>query len=93
MTIDEFIDHVNKKRKLNKNNWVFFTGIVEGIKVEYKAYNTWIQVLRMGFIRGGNNMNSTVKAYKYFLKSSLESELVQIEKNRKYNKIVLDTLQ
>ena len=83
MTIEQFVKLANDKRKLNKNSWVFLTENVEGINVEYKAYGTWIQVMRMGFIRTGTSMNISVKAFKYFLNSALTSELAQIENAKK----------
>lgn len=47
VTLKEFIDKVNKARKVYKGKWVQAVAIVDGKYVEYKAFNTWIQILRV----------------------------------------------
>lgn len=47
MVINGFVELCNKKRRENKNNWVVLMENVNGKIVEYKAYNTWVQILRI----------------------------------------------
>jgi len=43
MTRAEFIEHINAERLANKGKWHFFSGIVDGVTVQVKNYNTYLQ--------------------------------------------------
>tara|TARA_R110000868_G_scaffold61150_3_gene185961 strand:+ start:511 stop:735 length:225 start_codon:yes stop_codon:yes gene_type:complete len=72
MTKIEFITLANKMRLANKYNWVTLLEIVDGKAVIYKAYGTWIQILRIdGGPRSSSAMELNVREYKQFLNESL----------------------
>jgi hypothetical protein len=70
MKKQELINHLNKLRKMNKEKWVYFRD--EDLKISYKAFNTWIQILSIDNIRYSNNMESSVKDYLTFLNECLK---------------------
>jgi len=77
MTKEGFIAHVNRERKANKNKWVTVIETVDGKIVEYKAFGTWVQILR---IEGceyklSSNMDISVTEFLSFLRSSLDRYL------------------
>ncbi len=43
--LSEFVQRINQLRK--QKGWYTFQGIVEGMQVEIKGYNTWLQVYRV----------------------------------------------
>jgi hypothetical protein len=69
MNKDELIKHLNTLRKANKEKWVYFRD--EELKISYKAFNTWVQILSIDNIRHSNNMESTVKDFNNFLDNAL----------------------
>jgi len=69
----EFIKLANKKRLENKNQWVFLNEYVNEIPVAYKAFNTWIQVIKYNGIRSGSTMNQNVSEFKKYLLNIIES--------------------
>ena len=69
MNKDELIKHLNTLRKANKEKWVYFRD--EELKISYKAFNTWVQILSIDNIRHSNNMESTVKEFNNFLNIAL----------------------
>jgi hypothetical protein len=54
---------------MNKEKWVYFRD--EDLKISYKSFNTWIQILSVDNIRYSNNMESSVKDYLTFLNECL----------------------
>jgi hypothetical protein len=69
----EFITLCNNQRKLNKNKWIFLVEHIDNVKVEYKAFGTWVQLLRFNGIASASNMDISVKQYNEFLNNSLET--------------------
>lgn len=69
MDKDELIKHLNTLRKANKEKWVYFRD--EELKISYKAFNTWVQILSIDNVRHSNNMASTVKDFNNFLTNAL----------------------
>ena len=65
----ELIKHLNMLRKNNKEKWVYFRD--EELKISYKAFNTWVQILSIDNVRHSNNMESTVKDFNNFLTNAL----------------------
>ena len=65
----ELIKHLNMLRKNNKEKWVYFRD--ENLKISYKAFNTWVQILSIDKVRHSNNMESTVKDFNNFLTDTL----------------------
>lgn len=47
MTKKDFIALCNTKRKENTNSWVFINESVDNRNVQYKAFKTWIQILKI----------------------------------------------
>ena len=73
MNTIEFIKLANKKRLENKNEWIFLNEYVNEIPISYKAFNTWIQVIKYNGIRGGSAMNQNVSEFKKYLLDIIES--------------------
>lgn len=71
MTKEKFIKHVSDLRKKNKNKWVICQELIDGRFIEYKAYNTWIQILRIDGVKYSNPMNQKVKEFLLFLELTL----------------------
>jgi len=71
MTKVELIKHLNKLRKDNKNNWVFYDIICDGKNIEYKSYNTWIQYIKIDGLKFSGLMDITVKQFLDFLNGAL----------------------
>ncbi len=63
----EFIKHINALRLQNKNNWYFWTGIVDNKQVQLKGYNTWLQIFNIDGIDNASNMDISVKEFKNVL--------------------------
>lgn len=71
MSTEEFIKHINKIRLENKNKWYFYTGTVNNKHIQLKAYETWIQVLRINNVNFSSCMDISVKQFKDHISSSL----------------------
>lgn len=67
MTKDEFVHSVNTLRKNNKNKWYNWQGIVNGVDIRLKGYNTWIQRIEVTTSIDSNYPDCTVKQFKSFL--------------------------
>jgi hypothetical protein len=72
MNKKEFCELINKLRLLNKNNWYFWSGTVEGLRVQVKGYDTWTQILDIESTRHGGTMNISVAAFKKHLSDSID---------------------
>lgn len=67
LTKADFIRYVNDQRLYNKDKWVFWQGTVSGKQIQYKAYNTWIQILRIDSIDYSSAMGLNVTQFKEHL--------------------------
>lgn len=67
----DFIALCNRERKANKGKWVFLSEVVEGIKISYKAYDTWVQVLIIDNVKHSSPMDISVKQFNEFLNNAL----------------------
>ena len=72
ITADGFIQKVNLLRLKNKGKWVQAIEMVEGKMVEYKAYNTWIQILRIDGMNYPSLMDLKVRDYTAHLSKVLK---------------------
>ena len=70
MTKAEFIARADKERRQNKGKWVSFTEQVDGRRIGYKAFDTWVQVLEVDGVRY-SSMDCKVREFKKFLEDSL----------------------
>jgi hypothetical protein len=44
-SVDEFFAAINKERKINPQQWIFFAGLVNGLQVKLKTYGaSYLQV-------------------------------------------------
>jgi hypothetical protein len=77
MTIGGFIELVNNRRKSNKGQWVQVIESVNGKVVQYKAFNTWVQILKIQDCeyKLSGPMDCSVLKYKEFLKDTLTTYL------------------
>lgn len=70
-SIDTFVKYINKIRLDNKNKWYFYTGFFNGLYIEIKGFNTWLQIYRIEGINYPGIMDISVKEFKNTLKKSL----------------------
>lgn len=75
-----FATELNKLRLRNKNKWVFARINVNGKVVEYKAYNTWIQIMRMDGKSHPSPMDMKPTAFQLFLLDFAERYLPKPDK-------------
>lgn len=71
MSTEDFIKHINKIRLENKNKWYFYTGTVNNKQIQLKAYETWIQILRINGVNFSSCMDMSVKQFKDYILNSL----------------------
>ena len=74
MDAEAFIVAVDAARKQNKDKWVCGIAMVDGIWVEYKAYNTWIQIYRVEGVNYDGGMDALVREYKDTLNQPFKDE-------------------
>lgn len=74
MTTKDFIKTINDKRKDSKHSWYTFVGMVEGKRVELKAYGLWNQILRVDGINHGGIEHKKVSDWKTELENSLKHD-------------------
>jgi hypothetical protein len=68
-----FIARFNCERKANKNRWIWLDGEIDGIRVQTKSYNTWIQIAKLGDKRDCGPMDCSVKDMNEWLTKFLKS--------------------
>tara|TARA_R110000851_G_scaffold235857_1_gene388459 strand:+ start:413 stop:637 length:225 start_codon:yes stop_codon:yes gene_type:complete len=68
----EFIKLANNKRLTNKNEWVFLNEIVNNKPIQYKAFDTWVQVLRYNNIQDSSSMNMNISDFKNYINNHLK---------------------
>lgn len=73
MNTIEFIKLANKKRLENKDQWVFLNEYVNEIPILYKAFDTWIQVIKYNGIKDESTINQNVSEFKEYLLNIIES--------------------
>lgn len=67
-TRDQFIETANKERLANKNKWVWIeTMLTDGRHIQYKAYDTYIQIFRIDGISHTPPMGLTATQFKQHL--------------------------
>ena len=64
---DEFVKEINTIRMANKEKWFTWSGMVNGYEVSLKAFNTWVQVIKVGMVKESGPMDCTPKEFKKFL--------------------------
>lgn len=70
ITATEFTELANKARLANRDKWVFINSILsDGRDVQYKAYNTYIQILKIDGVNYAQGMDERVAAFKTTLES------------------------
>ena len=72
LTTEEFVAHINKLRRDNKNNWYFHTGYVNNKFVEVKGYNTWLQILRVEHMHVPTTADISVTEFKRILTEAVK---------------------
>ena len=82
MNIKEFVKWANDERLANKGEWIQLSGIVDGNSVQYKAFNTWVQVLQVESIRTGSPMQMQVGEFKQWLEKELTLANIFIDDNK-----------
>jgi hypothetical protein len=59
-----FTETFNNLRLANKDNWVFFHDMRQGKEISYKAFNTYIQVMRIDGINHAGSCDVKVSEFK-----------------------------
>lgn len=70
---ETFIGRVNLLRQKNKGQWIALSEIVDGKMVEYKAFGTWIQILRIDGVNHSSPMGMNVKQYIQHLNNAFQT--------------------
>lgn len=64
MNKELFFKEVNRLRLDNKNKWYWFSGTVEGIEIQIKAYNTYLQIFKANGVSFGGLCDLNVGDFK-----------------------------
>jgi hypothetical protein len=72
MNVLDFVKLANKQRLADKNSWVTLCENVNGMVVEYKAFGTWVQVMRYNGISDSSGMDMNVGEFKAYLTNFFE---------------------
>ena len=64
------VEKLNKMRLDNKNKWVFFHSVIDNKEIFYKAYNTYIQVLKIDQIDHAGACDIKVSQFKAHLNNA-----------------------
>jgi len=72
MNTKEFIKLANDKRLKNKNKWIFLNEYVNDFPISYKAFNTWVQILKYNGLNDSSPMNLNVSEFKKYLLNTIE---------------------
>jgi hypothetical protein len=72
MNTKEFIELANKERLKDKNKWVFLNEYVNDLPISYKAFNTWVQILKYNGLNDSSPMNLNVSEFKKYLLNTIE---------------------
>jgi hypothetical protein len=59
----EFVLTINQLRRANKEQWYFWTGVVDDKCVEIKGFNTWLQIFRVDGVQQNTTMGNSVKEF------------------------------
>lgn len=71
MNTKDFLQLANKQRLDNKDTWIFLTEYVNGKELQYKAFNTWVQFIKVGNFKDSSNMNLNVSEFKNYITDTL----------------------
>jgi len=69
MNLADFLKAMKFHRLTNVGKWYYFNGTVEGKEVSVKAYEYWVQILKVGGINYAQGMTETAKAWRDVLES------------------------
>jgi len=72
MNTKEFIELANKERLKDKNKWVFLNEYVNDLPITYKAFNTWVQILKYNGLNDSSPMSLNVSEFKKYLLNTIE---------------------
>jgi len=71
MNTKEFLKLANSERLNNKNEWIYLSENVNGFNIEYKSFNTWVQVIKVGEFKDGSGADLNVSEFKQYIKDIL----------------------
>lgn len=71
MTKEEFLKLVNCERLANKKQWIFVNEIVEGKQVQFKSFETYLQIYKINGIDHAPSMGLNVGEWKQAIKDGL----------------------
>lgn len=63
----------NELRRISKNKWYGWTGVVGEKVVEVKAYGTWLQILRVNNVNSSGLADISVKEFNQTLDNALSN--------------------
>jgi len=68
----EFIKLANNKRLKNKNKWIFLNEYVNDLPITYKAFDTWVQIIKYKGLNDSSPMSLNVSEFKKYLLNTIE---------------------
>ena len=72
-TIADAVKQINTARTQNKNKWVFLEVNVNDLNYQFKFFNTWIQIAKLGEMKDSSGMDISVKQFKEYLTKFMEA--------------------
>ena len=69
--IKEVIKDINKVRLNNRDRWNFVIFYFEGVRIEIKLFNTWVQILNINGIKYSNCMGANITDFKKYLSDTI----------------------
>jgi hypothetical protein len=71
MSKTELIKQLNALRLANRDKWVFYTAQIDGVTINYKAYNTWVQIIEFDGIKTGSGMGMSPTEFKAYINKTI----------------------
>ncbi len=72
-TAAAFVADLNKARLANRQRWIVYTGMVQGVEVEMKTYDTgYLQILRVNGLNIPGVMDMKPTAWKAHILEAIE---------------------
>lgn len=70
--MNDILKRINEARLSNKNKWYFLTFNYDGLTIQVKGYNTWLQIFRINGRDYSNCMDQSPTQFKSHILNSIE---------------------
>jgi len=67
----EIKQKINDIRKAHKNKWYFYNCDIDGLNIQLKGFNTWLQIFKINGLDHSNAMEQSVKQFLEHLDTSI----------------------